>query len=232
MMNAVDDELRQFLLRACHDLRNPLRAVRANAELLRIPEKRQGPDAGLILGFIVDGARRIDSLVDGLAAYTLALHTGTQPFLPTNLGVVLRSVIARLAAEIRECDAEVTYGELPRIAGDPDRLGQLFECLLRNALRYRGSAPPRIHITATAHDDAWLVAVRDNGIGIEQGDAERIFRPFERLHRDAPSGEIAGAGLGLAVCREIVTRHGGKIWAEHAGEPGATILLTLPALTA
>jgi signal transduction histidine kinase len=138
---------------------------------------------------------------------------------------VLRSAIARLAPEIRECEGEINYGELPRVDGDPDGLAQLFENLLRNALQCRGSAPPRIQVTATAQDGAWLFAVRDNGRGIDAADAERIFRPFERLRRDGP----AGSGLGLAACREIVSRHGGKIWAQSQSEPGATILFTLPA---
>ena len=219
---AADDALCEFLLRACHDLRAPLRSVRANAELLRIPEKRDGPDVDQILGFIVDGARRMDSLVDAMVGYTLALHTERRSFLPTRLGVVLRSAIARLAAEIRESGAEVSYGELPRVAGDPDRLAQLFENLFRNALQFRGSTPPRIHVTATSQDGAWLVAVRDNGIGVEADSTERIFRPFERLGK-------GGAGLGLAASWEIVARHGGKIWAECEGGPGVTIFLTLPA---
>jgi signal transduction histidine kinase len=222
---AGGDALREFLLRACHDLRGPLRGVRANAELLRIPEKREGPDVDQILGFIVEGAKRIECVVDGLAGYTLALHTAEGSFLPTSLGVVLRSAIARLAPEIRESGGEVNYGELPRVAGDPDRLAQLFENLLRNALQCRGAAPPRIQVTATAQDRAWLFAVRDNGRGIDAADADRIFRPFERLRGDGP----AGAGLGLAACREIVSRHGGKIWAQSQSEPGTTIFFTLPA---
>jgi light-regulated signal transduction histidine kinase (bacteriophytochrome) len=219
------DAFREFLLRACHDLRGPLRGIRANAELLCIPEKRAGPDVEQILGFVVAGAKRMECVVDGLAGYTLALHTGEGPFLPTNLGVVLRSAIARLGSEIRESGGEVSYGELPRLTGDPDRLTQLFENLLRNALQCRGSAPPRIQVTATAQDSAWLIAVRDNGRGIDAADAERIFKPFERLRRDGSEG----AGLGLAACREIVTRHGGKIWAQRQTESGATIFLTLPA---
>src|SRR3954447_19140411 len=160
-------ELRAFLLRTCHDLRTPLRAVRANAELLRLPEKLHGPDAGQILGFIVDGATRMDALVEGLAGYTLALHTATHSFLPVRLGVVLRSAMAKLAADIRETSAEITYGELPRVDGDPDRLAQVFEHLLRTAIQARGSVTPRIQVTATARDGAWVIGVKDNGVGLD-----------------------------------------------------------------
>ena len=214
-------ELRDFFLHACHDLRTPLRAVRTSAELLlKDPAKRQGQEFEEIMGFLVNGARSADSLVSGLANYALALHV-QRSSLPMSAGVLLNSVSAKLAPEIRASNAQITHDELPRTTSDPDRLMQLFENLLRNAIQHRGPEAPRIHISAREQDGEWIFSVRDNGPGIEAEDLERIFRPFERLSRDR-----GGAGLGLSICREIVAGHGGRIWAESGGD-GTTIYFTI-----
>lgn len=224
-MRPPDPDIAEFLLRACHDLRTPLRAIRAHAELLiKNGDLPRNSNSEQSLAFIVEGARKMDSLVEGLAAYSLAVQTGSRSFLLTPLGAMLRNVLAKLDREIRVSGAEVTYDELPRVSGDPDRLMQLFENLLRNALRHRGQAAPRIQISAATHAEGWLFALRDNGPGIEAADLESIFQPFRRLH----SGEPAGPGLGLAVCRAIVERHGGRIWAESRYGEGCTFLFTLP----
>jgi signal transduction histidine kinase len=216
-------EFREFLLRACHDLRTVLRAVRTNAELLlQAPEQRERKQSEEILRFLVSGARNADTLVDALSNYALALHT--QPnSCAVSTGVLLRTVLAKLAAEIRDSDAEVTYDELPRLIGDPDRLMQLFENLLRNAIQHRGDPAPHIQVSAQQQNGEWLFAVHDNGPGIEAEDLGRIFRPFERLRRDR-----GGAGLGLTICREIVLTHRGRIWAESVVGRGTTVYFTLP----
>ena len=221
-------DFHEFLLRACHDLRTPLRSVRANAELLlKAPEKRDSADYEQILGFIIGGARKMDSLVDGLSSYSLALRVEARAFQPARTDVLLRAVLAKLARELESSGAEVAYDELPRIECDPDRLMNLFENLVRNAVQHRGPAAPRIHIGAQPRDGAWLFAVRDNGPGVDREDLERMFRPFERLSANG----TAGAGLGLAICREIVVRHNGKIWAESTAGGGCAIYFTLPAAT-
>jgi len=215
---------RDFLWRAAHDLRTPLRAVRTNAELLlKAPEKRQGPEFEQLAGFLVNGARTADSVVDGLANYALALRVEPHAA-PVSTAVLLRGALARLAAEIHAGGAQVDYGDLPRVTGDPDRLMQLFDNLLRNALQHRGEPDPRIQVSASRQDAEWIFAVRDNGPGIQAEDLERIFRPFERLKRNQ-----GGAGLGLAICREIVAGHGGRIWAESAEGQGTTFYFTLAA---
>jgi chemotaxis family two-component system sensor kinase Cph1 len=213
---------RAFLLRAAHDLRAPLRAVRTNAELLlKDPEKRDGPEFQQLLGFLVNGARNADALVDGLSNYALALQV--QPnSLPVSTAVLLNTVRAKLAQEIRATEAEVTNGELPRVHGDPDRLAQVLENLVRNAIQHRADRAPRIHVEVQERDGDWLFAVRDNGPGIEAEDQERIFRPFEKLSRDR-----GACGLGLAICREIVTRHGGKLWMESEPGQGSTFYFTI-----
>jgi len=222
-----DRDLSEFLLRACHDLRASLRAISAHAEKLR--KDSQAPqvasDFDQRLGFILDGARKIDSLTEGLSAYSIALQIEEASFQSTSMGVMFRAAMARLDPELRAHGAEVTCGELPRVFGNPDRLVQIFETLLSNALRHRGELPARIHVTAEKRDEEWLFAVRDNGPGIDTAYLERIFRPFERLR----ATESAGAGLGLAVCRAIVERHGGRLWAESTPGTGSVFLFTLPA---
>jgi signal transduction histidine kinase len=215
------EEVREFLLRACHDLRSPLRAVTVHAELLQRAARKNG-DLEQSLGFVADGARTVNSLVDALAKYALSLHVEPNPF-PVSTGVLLRSVLAKLAPEIRDSGAEVTYDELPRVSGDPDRLMQLLEQLVSNAIRHSGEAAPRIHISAREEEGEWIFAVQDHGPGIDPRDLERIFRPFERLRPGR-----SGSGLGLASCREIVTGHGGRIWAESTLGEGTTIYFTLP----
>jgi len=141
------------------------------------------------------------------------------------MDVLLRLVLTKLDKDLRDCGAEVAYSELPIVRGNPDRLMQLFESLLRNALVHRGQAAPRIHISAGKQAEGWLFGVQDNGPGVEREFLESIFTPFERLH----GNERAGAGLGLAICRAIVERHEGRIWAESEPENGATFWFTLPA---
>jgi two-component system, chemotaxis family, sensor kinase Cph1 len=167
----------------------------------------------------------MDLLAEGLSAYSIALQIDKGSFQPTRMDRAVRNALARLDKELRDQGAEVEFGELPRVSGNPDRLAQIFEVLLRNALRHRTERPPRIKITASKHDDEWLFAVRDNGPGIEAQYLERVFQPFETvLVRDGQS-----AGMGLAICRAIVERHGGKIRAESEPGLGSTFLFTLPA---
>jgi light-regulated signal transduction histidine kinase (bacteriophytochrome) len=137
---------------------------------------------------------------------------------------MLRTAVARIDQEVQERGAEVRCDELPQVFGKPDRLVQVFEILLHNALRHCGQSSPRIHITAEKQAGEWLFAVRDNGSGIDAAYLERIFKPFERLH----ATERDGAGMGLAICRAIVERHGGRLWAESTPGTGLTFLFTLP----
>jgi chemotaxis family two-component system sensor kinase Cph1 len=222
-------EISEFLFRACHDLRTPLRAVRAHAELLvKSGDLPANSGCEPRLAFIIEGAGKMDQLVDGLSSYAIALRTDPGSFVLTPLGVLLRTVLAKLDKELRRNQAEVTYGELPRVSGDPDRLMQLLENLLVSALHRRGQIFPQIHITATTHAEGWLFTARDNGPGIEAADLEGIFLPFARLH----GVDSAATGLGLAICREIVERHGGRIWAEPQDGSGCTFLFTMPAVEA
>jgi light-regulated signal transduction histidine kinase (bacteriophytochrome) len=224
-MDKSDREISEFLLRACHDLRSSLRAVRIHSELIR-KDAGAGRNSDLEqrIGFIVEGVTSIDSLVEGLTKYSVALQTETAPFQSVHMEVQLRSVLARLHKELGECRAEVTHGELPVVSGNPDRLMQVLENLLHNALVHRGTGAPRIDVRAGKHAEGWLFTVRDNGPGVEATALERIFVAFERL----PNRNHMGAGLGLAICRVIVERHGGRIWAQSQEGCGATFCFTLP----
>ena len=217
-------EISELLLRASHDLRTPVRGIGAHAELLlkNLNRPTQPGDFAQSLGFIVDGARTIDRLVDALAGYATALQTDAGTSQSTRMDVLLRGVLAKLQSALRENGAEVTYDELPRVNANPDRMMQLFEQLIRNTLDHRGQDAPRVHISASEHaDGGWLFSVRDNGPGIETEELDRVFHPFERLHGK-------GAGLGLAACRAVVEGHGWKIWAEPAPGGGCAIQFALP----
>jgi len=221
-----DREFSEFLLRACHDLRAAARAVRTHSQLLFKDAARSGsPPADPRLGFIIEGSRKIDLLLDGLVHYSLALQTDPSSFQSARTDILLRFTIAKLDNVVKQSGAGITYDELPVVTGDPDRLMQVFENLLRNALAYHGEGPPRIHVGAVRQKEQWLFSVRDHGPGLEAEFLESVFAPFERLE----GNRIPGAGLGLAICRVILEHHGGHIWAESQPPDGATFYFTLPA---
>jgi signal transduction histidine kinase len=217
-------ETSEFLLRACHDLRTPLRGVRAHSELLQrhLKDREALPaEVHRSLDFVLDGARKADLIVDGIAAYATALQIDPSHFLPTRLDVTLRAALVKLDSALQQEGAEVRYSELPRVSGDPDRLAELFERIIRNALDHRGSEAPRIQVCAAQADNGWRLTVQNNGPGVASSELENIFRPFQKLHG-------TGAGMGLAACRAIVAAHGGRIWAESPSF-GLAIVFTLPA---
>jgi signal transduction histidine kinase len=218
-----DPDLSRFLLRACHDLRSSLRAIRVHTELLQREAAAGISELDQHLAFIVDGTRRIDLLTEGLSSYSIALQIDEASFQPIRMDLAVRTALAKLDKELRNAGAEVTRGTLPVVSGNLDRLVQVFEILLRNALHHRSERPPRIHIGAEKQDNEWIFAVQDNGPGIEAEYLERVFQPFERLR----PGE--GAGMGLTICRAIVERHGGRTRVESEPGAGSTFLFTLPA---
>ncbi|HLK47036.1 MAG TPA: ATP-binding protein [Bryobacteraceae bacterium] len=219
-----DRELSDFLFRLAHDIRSPLRAIRAHAELI-VKEQRASADPRL--GFIVSGAQNIELLANGLSSYAAALRIEQATFQPVQTSVLLRLALAKLRAEIQKCSAEITYDPLPAVAGNPDQLARLFENLVENALRHGKAEAARLQVSAVRQQEEWIFSIRDNGIGIEPAYLERIFQPFERLR----GKESAGPGLGLTIAREIVRKHGGRIWAESLAGAGSTFFFTLRALS-
>jgi len=217
-----DAELGEFLLRACHDLRGPLRTVRAHAELLgRSSAAGMGDNLNQSLGFVISGATAAGATLDGLTDYALALAIDKSRFHPVPLDVVVRGSLARLSAQLRASGAEVSYDDLPCVPGDADRLLQLFEYLVDCAVR--GGPKPRVHISVEPQDGAWLFTVRENADGLNVQTLEGVFTPFVRMQANQRPGP------GLATCRAIVERHGGRMWAEADPDGGYVFRFTLPA---
>jgi signal transduction histidine kinase len=218
-------ELEQFAYVASHDLQEPLRMVSSFTQLLaKRYQGRLDRDADEFIGFAVDGANRMQQLINDLLAYS-RVGTRGKPLAPTDLNEVLSNAEANLSEAVKESGAVVLHGPLPIVDGDQVQLTQLFQNLLANAIKFHARETPRIEISARAQGGDWLVLVQDNGIGIAPEHRERIFAIFQRLHG---RGEYPGTGIGLAICKKIVERHGGRIWVETAPGGGAIFYFSLP----
>jgi PAS domain S-box-containing protein len=218
-------ELEQFAYVASHDLQEPLRMVTLYTQLLEKRYKaRLDADADEFIDYVVDGAKRMHQLINDLLSYSRVSSHGKE-FELTDCETVLKRALTNLRTAVEESRAEVTHDALPTLLADGMQLVQLFQNLLSNALKFRGEEPPRVHVSAAPDGKKWLFSVRDNGIGINPDCAERIFIIFQRLHgiKDYP-----GTGIGLAICKRIVQRHGGRIWVESEPGKGATFHFTLP----
>jgi len=218
-------ELQQFAQVASHDLQEPLRMVTSYLQLLeRRYRDKLDNDARDFIDFAVDGASRMQGLIQSLLSYS-RVETRGKPFEPTNLEEVFGLVMKNLEMAIAESGAVVMYDPLPALMADEQQLLQLFQNLIANAVKFHGADPPHIHIGVKPEKGEWLFSVKDNGIGFDMKDAERIFKVFQRLHARQ---EYPGTGIGLAVARKIVERHGGRIWVESEPGKGATFFFTLP----
>ncbi|MEM9484797.1 MAG: ATP-binding protein [Cyanobacteria bacterium P01_F01_bin.116] len=218
-------ELEQFAYVASHDLREPLRMVTSFTQLLAQRYSDQLDDeANTIINFAVDGASRMQALIDDLLTFS---RVGTQgnPFELVDCGKALEVTLSNLQILVRETQASITIGSLPEVMADPAQLVQLFQNLISNALKYRSKRPLTVEIGAESQENQWLIWVRDNGIGMKPKYAERIFLIFQRLHTRQ---QYSGTGIGLAICKKIVERHGGRIWVESELDQGATFYLTIP----
>lgn len=182
-------------------------------------------DAGEFIEFAVDGAKRMQRLINDLLLYS-RVRTKGQPPEAVEMERTLQAVCDNLKIAIEECDAQVTHNELPIVAADVTQMIQLLQNLVGNAIKFRGEEPPRVHVSAVRDGAMWRFAVRDNGIGIAGKDRERIFQIFQRLHR---RGDYPGTGIGLAVAKQIVERHGGRIHVADEPDAGTTFEFTLPA---
>lgn len=220
----INEETRHLLYGLSHDLRESSRMVRSYVQLLaRRYEGKLDEDASEFIRFALGGVSRSDELLDDLLAYSRVLNAPERPFETVALEFALEQAICRLAPAIRESGSVITHDPLPVLPGDEGQLPQLFFELLDNAIKFRRTDPPRIHVRAEPDEEGWHLAVHDNGQGIRPEYHGVVFSPLRRLHgRDYP-----GTGMGLAVARRIVERHGGRIWVSSSGVAGAAFHFTL-----
>ncbi len=225
-LHRSNQELEQFAYMVSHDLQEPLRMVASYTQLLeRRYKDKLDADAHDFIGFAVDGAKRMQGFIRDLLQYS-RVGTHGRPFEWVKVGGVLAGAVENLRFAIEEKKAEMILGEMPELEADPVQLGQLFQNLIGNALKFCGEAPIRVSVEARRLEDGlWEFVVRDNGIGIDPKDAQRIFIVFQRLHTRQ---EYEGTGIGLAICKRIVERHGGRIWVESEVGKGAAFFFTIP----
>ncbi len=219
-------ELQQFAYVASHDLQEPLRMIVSFLGLLKKRYAgRLDADADEFINFAVDGGARMQALIQDLLAYS-RLGGRDLSYELVDTGSVVDDVLTELRHAIDESHARVTRGRMPKIKADTHQLSRVFQNLIGNALKFRRDEAPRVTVEAEQLPGAWVFSVKDNGIGIPPDQFDRIFRIFQRLHSQS---EYPGTGIGLAICKRIVERHGGRIWLDSSVGQGATFHFTLPA---
>ncbi len=217
-------DLEQFAYVASHDLQEPLRAVAGCVQIIQKRYKgKLDESADELIGHAVDGAMRMQTLISDLLEYSRISRKGGA-FVHTDLNVALEQALKNLESSLKETEAVVTHDPLPTVVADRGQMTRLFQNLLSNAVKFRGASKPIIHVSALHKDKAWHISVRDNGIGIQKEYLDRIFVLFQRLHTRT---EYPGTGIGLAICKRIVERHGGRISVESEPGVGSTFSFTL-----
>ncbi len=217
-------DLQQFAYSASHDLQEPLRMLASFLHTLdRQARGRLDENSRRLIDVSLDAARRMQQLIDDLLAYA-RVGTRGKKFQEVDFNKLVDQVVADLQVTIQATGAEVTHERLPTVAADPTLMAQLFLNLLGNAIKFHGDRPPRVDVSAEPSGRRWVFSVRDNGIGIDPKYAEQVFEIFERLH---PSDQYAGTGIGLAICKRVVQRHGGRIWCESQPGRGSTFHFTI-----
>ncbi|HEY9698312.1 MAG TPA: PAS domain S-box protein [Trichocoleus sp.] len=220
-----NQELEQFAYVASHDLQEPLRAITGYTQLLMQDyHDRLDETAQEYAGYVIDGAKRMQQLIEDLLTYS---RVGTKDLVPTmvDCNTLIEQVLRNLQISIAESHATVAYKDLPSLVADKSQLVQLFQNLISNAIKFQRHSSPHVEITAELKETEWQFRVQDNGIGIQPRFLDRIFEIFKRLHTRR---EFPGTGIGLAICKRIVDRHGGRIWAESEPGTGTTFYFTLP----
>ena len=221
-----NEELQQFAYVASHDLQEPLRMVTSYMQLLQQRYKEQlDPDAQEFISYAVDGATRMKSLIQDLLTYS-RVETAAREFSVVEMNDVIKTLQRNLRFTLEETGTSITNDELPKIHADEQQITQLFQNLISNAIKFRSDQTPHIHLGVKREGRFWQFCVQDNGIGIDQQYYQRIFVIFQRLHNRS---KYPGTGIGLAICKKVVERHGGTIWVESTPGQGTTFYFTLPA---
>ncbi len=220
-------DLRDFAYVASHDLKKPLQSIEGFAKLLaRRYKGKLDAKADEFIEYIGSGVKRMQMFIKDLLEYS-QVGAKEKKFKPTDCSGVVQKAVGNLQAAIEESNAVVTYDELPTVMVDTPQMISLLQNLIDNAIKFRGEEAPRIHISAERKGDEWVFSIRDNGIGIDPKDSERIFGMFQRLHG---STDYPGTGIGLAICKKIIERHGGRVWLESEAGKGSTFYFTMPCM--
>jgi light-regulated signal transduction histidine kinase (bacteriophytochrome) len=186
-------------------------------------QDRLDDDARDFIGYAVSGATRMQRLITDLLAYS-RVSTRGKPLVPVDAQAALGRAVAHLLPAIEESGSTVTNAKLPTVKADETQLTQVFENLIENAVKFRRDLPPRVHVSVERQGTEWVFSVQDNGVGVAAEFIPRLFQVFQRLH----SKQVPGTGIGLALCKRIVERHGGRIWVESEAGQGSTFRFTLP----
>lgn len=218
-------ELEQFAYVASHDLQEPLRMISSYTQLLaRRYKGRLDKDADDFINYAVEGSTRMQALINDLLQYS-RITTSKRPFILTDCNQILEQSVNNLNIAIKESDTKLTHGPLPSLTVDATQIGQVFQNLISNAIKFRNKQSPEINITANRNGFFWHFVVADNGIGIDPQYAERIFQLFQRLHGRQ---EYPGTGIGLTICKKIIEKHGGMISVGKSSQGGTAFTFTLP----
>lgn len=226
-LESTNLEIQQFAYIAAHDLQTPLRSITGFAQLLQKEYRGRTLDSqgDAWLDQMVSSSLHMHGLIQDLLTYSGIASLG-RPFRATDMNQVFDEVVSSAEPAIREAGAAVTRDGLPTVMGDPIQLATLLQNLVENGIKYRGGSPPQIHVSASREGREWVFSVRDNGIGIAEKHHEQIFDIFRRLHTQQA---YAGSGIGLAICRRVVQRHGGRIWVDSEPGAGSNFQFSLPA---
>jgi PAS domain S-box-containing protein len=219
-----NDDLSQFAAVASHDLRSPLNNVMTLAQLLERRYSDEPGDGKEMFGMLITAAKRMGALIEDLLRYASITSEMTAPAEVVDANAQVVAAVQNLEASIRKSGAQIAHDRLPFVRIDGTHLTQIFQNLIGNAIHYRGPDAPKIHVSVADQGDAWVFSCTDNGIGIAPRYQAQIFEPFKRLHgHDRP-----GSGIGLAICKKIVERFGGRIWVESEENKGSKFFFTLP----
>jgi light-regulated signal transduction histidine kinase (bacteriophytochrome) len=218
-------DLQQFAYVASHDLQEPLRNVASSLQMLKKKyNNKLDAEADQYIYYAVEGATRMKSLIQDLLAYSRVGTRGKRPE-SADCEQVLARTLNNLKPAISESGAIITHDQLPAVLADDTQLLQVFQNLIGNAIKFRRDEPPQIHVSAVKNKDDWIFSIKDNGIGIESHHLERIFVIFQRLHKRS---QYEGTGMGLAIVKKVIERHGGRVWVESEPGVGTTFYFTLP----